>query len=49
MWEKVAGGSTRLHNEENHNVNSSPNFITVAKSRKMRWAGHVTSMGDMRY
>jgi hypothetical protein len=26
----------------------SPNIIRVIKPRKMRWAGHVTRMGDMR-
>jgi hypothetical protein len=26
----------------------SPNIIRVLKSRRMRWAGHVASMGDRR-
>jgi hypothetical protein len=30
-----------LHNEELHNLYSSPNIIRMIKSRKMRWAGHV--------
>jgi hypothetical protein len=34
----------RLHNEELYDVYSSPNFIWVIKSRKMRWAVHVACM-----
>jgi hypothetical protein len=37
-----------LHNEELHNVYSSPNIIRLLKSRRMRGAGHVTHMGEMR-
>jgi hypothetical protein len=31
----------KLHNEELHNLYSSPNIIRMIKSRRMRWAGHV--------
>jgi hypothetical protein len=34
-----------LHNEEFHNLYSSPNIITMIKSRRMRWAGHIEQMG----
>jgi hypothetical protein len=44
--EEVAGGWRRLHNEELHNLYTSPYIIRVIKSRKMRWAGHVARMGD---
>jgi hypothetical protein len=27
---------------------SSPNIVRVIKARRMRWAGHVASMGEMR-
>jgi hypothetical protein len=27
---------------------SSPNIIRVIKSRRLRWAGHVTRMGERR-
>jgi len=27
---------------------ASPNFSRVAKSRRMRWAGHVLHIGEMR-
>jgi hypothetical protein len=36
------------HNQELHNTYSSPNIITVSKSRRMRWAGHVACMGEKR-
>jgi hypothetical protein len=39
---------TKLHNEELHNVYSSPNIIRMIKSRRLRWAGHVTRMGETR-
>jgi hypothetical protein len=35
----------KLHNEELHNLYSSPNIIRIIKSRRMRWAGHVVYMG----
>jgi hypothetical protein len=36
----------KLHNEELHNLYSSPNMIRIIKPRRMRWAGHVASMGE---
>jgi hypothetical protein len=38
----------KLHNEELHNLYSSPNIIRMIKSRKMRWAGLVARMGEKR-
>jgi hypothetical protein len=35
----------KLHNDELHDLYSSPNIVRVIKSRRMRWAGHVTRMG----
>jgi hypothetical protein len=29
-------------------VHASQNIIRVIKSRRMRWAGHVACMGEMR-
>jgi hypothetical protein len=38
----------KLHNEELHNLNSSPNITGMIKSRRMRWAWHVARMGEKR-
>jgi hypothetical protein len=35
----------KLHNDERHNLYSSPNIVRVIKSRRMRWARHVARMG----
>jgi hypothetical protein len=39
------GSWRKLHNDELHNLYSSPNIVRVIKSRRMRWAGHVARMG----
>jgi hypothetical protein len=39
MTGEVTGGWRKLHNEELHNLYSSPSIIRIIKSRKMRWAG----------
>jgi hypothetical protein len=44
--EEVVGDWRRLHNEELHNLYSSPNIIIVMKSRWLRWAGHVARIGE---
>jgi hypothetical protein len=46
--EEIAGCWRGLHNEEFHNLYSSPNVIRFIKPRRMRWAGHVTRMRKMR-
>jgi hypothetical protein len=43
--DEVSGGRRKLHNEELHDLYSSPNIIRMIKSRRMRWAGHVARMG----
>jgi hypothetical protein len=35
------GSWRKLHNDELHNLYSSPNIVRVIKSRRMRWEGHV--------
>jgi hypothetical protein len=37
-----------LHNEELHNLYASSNIIRVIKTRRMRWAGHVAHIGNIR-
>jgi hypothetical protein len=46
--DEVTGGWRKLHNEELHGLYSSPSIIRVIKSRRMKWAGHVARMGDVR-
>jgi hypothetical protein len=41
----VTGGWRKLHNVELHKLYYSPSIIRIIKSRRMRWAGHVTRMG----
>jgi hypothetical protein len=48
MREEVAGGWRRLHNEELHSLYAPSKIITVIKSRRMRWAGNITRMGEIR-
>jgi hypothetical protein len=42
----VTGGWRKLYNEELHNLYSSQSIISIIKSRRMRWAGHVARMGE---
>jgi hypothetical protein len=46
--EEVTGDWRKLHNEELHNLYSSPNLIRMIKSKTMRWVGHVARMGKTR-
>jgi hypothetical protein len=43
--DEVTGGWRKLHNEELHNLYSFPSIIRMIKSRRIRYAGHVTRMG----
>jgi hypothetical protein len=42
------GSWRKLHNGELHSLYSSPNIVKVIKSRRMRWAGHVARMGEVK-
>jgi hypothetical protein len=46
--EKATGGWGKLHNEELHNLYSSPDIMWIIRSRRMRWVGHVACVREMR-
>jgi hypothetical protein len=43
--DEVTGVWRKLHNEELHDLYSSPTIVWVIKSRRVRWAGHVAQKG----
>jgi hypothetical protein len=44
--DEVIGEWIKLHNEELHDIYSSPSIIRIIKSRRMRLAGHIARMGE---
>jgi len=56
MWKRIFGPKRaevtgewrKLHNEKLNEMYSPPSIVRVIKSRRMRWAGHVTRMGERR-
>jgi hypothetical protein len=46
--DEVTGELRNLHNEEPHDLYSSPTIVRVIKSRRMRWVWHVVRMGEGR-
>jgi hypothetical protein len=46
--DQVTGDWRKLHNEELHNLYSSPSIIRMIKPTRMRLAGHVVQMGKKR-
>jgi hypothetical protein len=46
--DEVTGGWRKLHNEELHDLYSSPRITRIIKSMKMKWAGNVERMGEDR-
>jgi hypothetical protein len=47
--DEVTGSFRKFHNEELHNLYSSPRIIRMIKSRRMRWTGNVALMGPKRH
>jgi hypothetical protein len=46
--DEVTGEWRKLHNQELNDLYSLPNIVRVVKSRRMRWACHVSRMGEER-
>jgi hypothetical protein len=46
--DEVTGEWKKLHNEELHDLYSSPSIIRIIKARRMRWAGYVARMRESR-
>jgi hypothetical protein len=43
--DKVMGDWRKLHNEQLHDLYSSPSVIRMMKRGRMKWVGHVKRMG----
>jgi hypothetical protein len=46
--DEVTGEWRKLHNEELHDLYSSPSIIRIMKLWRMRWAGHVARIEEKR-
>jgi hypothetical protein len=46
--DELIGEWRKLHNEEFHDLYSSPSIIRIIKAMRMRWEGHVARMGEKR-
>jgi hypothetical protein len=46
--DEVTGERRKLRNEELNDLYCSANIVRVVKSRRMRWARHVTCTGERR-
>jgi hypothetical protein len=45
---EIIGSWGKFHDEELHNLYSSPNIIRMIESMMMIWAGHLARMGEKR-
>jgi hypothetical protein len=45
---EVTGEWRKLHNEELHDLHSTPTIVGIMKLRRMSWARHVTRMEEGR-
>jgi hypothetical protein len=43
--DEVTGEWRKLHNEELHDLHSSPSIIRITMARRLRCTGHVARMG----
>jgi hypothetical protein len=43
--DEVTGEWRKLHTEELNDLYCSTNIVRVIKSRRMRWAGHISAYG----
>jgi hypothetical protein len=43
--DEVTGGWRQMHNEELHDLKSSPNISRMITSKRIGWTGHVARMG----
>jgi hypothetical protein len=46
--DELMGGWRKPYIQELHNLYFSSNVVRVIKSRRMRWAGHVARMGEIK-
>jgi hypothetical protein len=46
--DEIMGEWRKLHNEDLHDLYSSPSIMKIIKSRRMRWTGHLTRMRERR-
>ena len=46
--DKVTGEWRKLHNEELNDLHCSSDIVRVIKCRRIRWAGHIEHMGEIR-
>ena len=46
--DEVAGEWRKLHEEELNDLYSSPSFVRVINTRRMRWGWHVARLGEWR-